>query len=346
MKTTEARSIQEIDEQRWDAVTGDVLSMTHRWLRVIESCWRPYEPRYLFLEDDQGPCVAAVADTSASVAGLGLAGWLYQRLSLAVRPTFSSMCGVMVRPGLSIGSVLPELEPLLTGLCRRERRLLITVSNVDASNLSGWQQAGFLAARQPGTSVMDLPATYDQYFGALQRKNRQELRRARRRGADLDARFEFGPLAGDGEQIYSLVCEVFASHGTARKAMPFAPQFLAALERELPGEVLFLRGYLGETLAGVCLCLLNGTTFWAPMMGLHYETARSGYLYFLMQDEMVRWSIEHGMRKIFVGKTNERVKQRHGFHQEECWFCYRAGPGALNRMLALASPLIERLIRG
>jgi predicted N-acyltransferase len=251
----------------------------------------------------------------------------------------------MIRPDLSLESVMPDLEPLLTQRCRRERRLLITVSNVAASHLSGWQQAGFLATHQAGVSAMDLPLTYDQYLESLQRKNRQELRRARRRGVEYDARFEFGSLADDGDQIYSLICEVFANHGTARKAMPFTSQFLATLEREMPGDVLFLRGYLGKSLTGVCLCLLNGTTFWAPMMGLHYMTARSSYLYFLMQDEMVRWGIEHGMQKIFVGKTNESIKQRHGFHQEESWFCYRTGARSLTWALALASPLVRRLLQ-
>ena len=127
--------------------------------------------------------------------------------------------------------------------------------------------------------------------------------------------------------------------------MPFTATLFEGLDREMPGDVLFIRGYAGETLAGASLCVFDETTMWAPMIGLHYEIARPSYLYFLQQDERVRLCIERGIRRIFSGKTNYREKQRHGFHQEERWFCYRANSHLLNRALALAFPLARRVFR-
>lgn len=344
MKCIEARSIHEIDEERWDSITGSVLSMTHRWQRAMEADWRFYQPHYLLLEDAQGPCAAVVADVYASFKNLRLLGWLHQRLSLAVRPPFSSMCGVMLRPGVALEGVMADLKPELDQWRRRERRLLMSVDNVGASDLAGWKQAGFLAISEKGVSVLDLPASYEDYLQLLENHDRQELRRARRRGEKFDLRFEFGPPAEDNEQIYALVGEVFASHGVAAEAVPFTPRLFAALDKEMPGDVFFVRAYAGDTLAGACLCLLNGSTLWAPMIGLHYEIARPSYLYFLIFDEMIRWGIAHQIQKIFLGKTNERQKQRHGFYQEERWLCFRAGPSTLNRMAALALPMAQRLI--
>jgi hypothetical protein len=116
----EARSIQKIDEERWDSVTGGVLSMSHRWLRVVETHWRSHGSRYLLMEDQQGPCVAIAAKTAVDSDGMGLLGWLYHRLSLAVSLPFSSMCGVMVRPrifgnshatvGAGLGPIVPPRE--------------------------------------------------------------------------------------------------------------------------------------------------------------------------------------------------------------------------------------------
>jgi predicted N-acyltransferase len=345
MKCTETRSIREMDEQRWDSVTGDVLSMTHRWLRVMETCWRSYGPRYLLLEDQQGPCIAVIANTVAAFENLGPLGWFYQQLSLAVSPPFSSMCGVMTRPGTSLESVMPYLEPVLSRLCRQEKRLLLTIDNLATSDLLSWQKAGFLTSPQQGLNILDLPSTYDLYLKSLYPKDRSELRRIRKRVAEFDIHFEVGPLANDGEQIYALLCEVFATHGTSPDAMPFTPQFFTGLEREMPGNVLFIRGYVGETLAGVSLCLLNGSTLWWPMAGLRYEIARPTYLYFLLMDEMIQWSIEHGIKKIFGGKTAEREKQRHGFHLEERWLCYRASIRPLNWAFSIALPIVKRLMR-
>lgn len=319
--------------------------MSYGWLRAMETYWRFYRPRYLFLEDEQGPCAAAVADSYASLKNSGGAGWLRQRLSLAVRPPFSSMCGVMVRPGLALEAVMPHLGPGLSRFCRRQGRLLLTVSNVEAAHLPAWQQAGFVAVPQPAISLIDLPASYDEYLESLPRKDRQELRRIGKRIPEFDIRFEIGPSAEDGEQFYPLFCEVFASHGVSPQAMPFTPQFFPALAKEIPGGVLFLRSYVGNQLAGAIVCLVSDSTLWLPMIGMHYEIARPAYLYFLLQDEAIRWGIQHGIRRIYGGKTNEHEKKGHGYRQEERWLCYRASVGPLNRVSALAFPVAQRLLQ-
>jgi predicted N-acyltransferase len=344
MKFAETHSIREIEEGRWDSVVGDSLSMSHRWLRVMEAYWHSYGSRYLLMEDEKGPCAAVVANTAIASGDLGLLGWFYQRLSLAISPPFSSMCGVMIRPGTSIESVIPHLDPVLSQLCRREKRLLLTIDNIVPSDLPVWRQKGFMAFQQQGLNILDLPSTYDLYLDALRPKDRSELRRIRKRAMEFDVHFEVGPLANDGEQIYALFCEVFANHGTSLRAMPFNLHFFTGLECEMPGDVQFIRGYVGKTLAGVFLCLLNGSTLWWPMAGLHHETARPSYLYFLLIDEMIRWGIEHGIKKIFGGKTADREKQRHGFHLEERWFCYRANSRLINQGLALSVPLVKKLM--
>lgn len=345
MVGVESHSIREIDEERWDGVAGNVLSMAHRWLRVTEAHWRYYRPLYLLLEDQHGPCVAVVANTSiAREKNFGWLGWLYQRLSLVIRAPFSTMCNVVVRPGVSLQAVMPELNAALNRLCHQEKRLLVTVGNVVAGELPCWQQAGFLASPQPGVSLLDLPATYEEYLEMLQPRDRHELRRAHRRGEKFGVHFEMGPLVREGEDVYPLFCEVFKSHGVAPEAFPFAAQFFADLEREMGKDVFFIRAYVGDTLAGVSLCVRNGSLLWAPLVGLHYELARPSYLYFLIQDERIRWALEHGIRKICLGRTNEREKKRHGFYQETSWLCFRAAPPVLNRMLSLAFPVARRLM--
>ena len=342
MISIEASSIREINEQSWDAITHQVLSMSHRWIRSVEASWRFYEPHYLLLEDQQGPSAVIVANMYISPDKWMPIRWLYQRFSLVIKPPFSFMCSIVVRPGIALETILPELESALERLRQREKRLLTIIANVTCSDVTVWQHVGFLADPQPAVSSIDLPDTYETYLESLQRKDRQELRRIRKRAADFDVHFEIGPLKDDSEEIYSLLCEVYAKHGTTREDMPFTPQLFTSLEREMPGETLVIRGYACGRLAGVSINLLDHSMLLGLMVGLRYEIARPSFLYFLLQDEAIRWSIEHKLKRFYVGRTNEREKQKHGFKQEPRWLCYRANLQPLTQVLSLAVPLAQR----
>jgi hypothetical protein len=186
-------------------------------------------------------------------------------------------------------------------------------------------------------------SSYEAYLDGLSGKDRAELRRIRRRGEAHAVRITHGPPAGDGDQLHPLLCEVFARHGTPAHALQFTPDLLHALERELPGELTIFRGYVQGILAGFFLCIKRGSKVWWPMAGLRYDLAQPSYLYFLLIDEMIRWALQHGVRRIYGGLTNEREKQKHGFQRQSRWFCYRAGPRPLSDVYAVAVPLAHRL---
>jgi predicted N-acyltransferase len=339
---TQVRSIREIDEARWDAVTGDYLHMTHRWLRATETCQRFYKPCYLLLENEDGPCTAVLVNTSVAYQPkFGWLGGLYQHINLVIRSPFSSLCSVVVRPGVPLDTVMPELNAAFNQLSRQEKRLLITVGNVSAAEVPSWQKAGFQATPKSSVSVIDLPATYEDYLASLPKKQRYELRRIRKRAAEFDIRLETGPLGSDSEEIYALLSEVFAKHGVSQNEMPFTSQFLTVLLDEMPEEVSLIRGYAKDKLVGVSFNLLDGPRLLVPMMGLYYEIARPSLLYFVLMDEVIRWGIQQEFQQIYIGRTNEREKRKHGFHQEDRWVCHRAHVRPLNSAIKLVSHLAQ-----
>jgi predicted N-acyltransferase len=337
-----AESIRELDEDRWDALAGVQLVMSHRWQRVMESSRLAYRPRYVLAEDASGPLLGLVANTAES---FGRSGWreaALQRLSVVVSAPFSSAhCGLMVRRGTSTADVLPAFERLLGQLCWREQRAVVGISNVPGPAVDQWRQHGFAARPQPVSMTLDLASSsYESYLAELSSRDRKEIRRARRRAAELDVTFSHSPLRAADEKLFPMFAEVCARHRLSAAAAdddtPFTPQLFASLDREMPGEVMVFSGAVAGQPAGYFLGLVQGQdkTLLAMLAGLRYELAQPSSLYFLLLDEMVQWSLQHGIRSIQAGLTNETQKRRHGFQPRARWFCFRAYPGALNRALA------------
>ncbi|HEY3080106.1 MAG TPA: GNAT family N-acetyltransferase [Chloroflexota bacterium] len=331
-------SIDQIDPERWDAVAGGEIAMSHRWQRVMEASRRGYRPRYILLEDEHGPLATAVVNTAEE---FGRSGWreaLMRRLTAVVGATFSSRhCGVAARPGVGLAVVLPGVERALADLCRREARPLLAVKSVAEEQLPVLRARGYFASRQPNYMVLDLPvSSYEGYLELLSGRDRAELRRVRRRGADSGAELSLAPLDGQGDRLFPLMAEIYARHGKAVAAMPLTSELFPALEREMPGEAIVFSGTVDGKLAGFFLGLRQGDELLAPVAGLRYELAHPSCLYFLLIDQLVRWSTERGLRRIYAGMSNEQQKARHGFRPQARWFCVRANPGPVNRALGLA----------
>jgi len=341
MINMENRTIQNLDEKRWDSVNGNILTLTHRWLRLLETGWRRFEPRYMLLENDQGAYASIIVNAIETFKNRGVMEWIYRHFILVFGTPCTTTSSIQTRPGVPLVSVMPEIVETMEKVSRKEKRPLMAVSNVNASELSAWQQAGFLATRQMAMNILDLPSTYELYLAQLRPKDRAELRRIHKRGGELDVHFEIGSLAEDGEKIFPLLKEVYSNHVVGD--MPFSLKFFDGLEREFPQQTLVLKGFVGSKLSGAFLCIFDGSMLWWFVAGLDYETARPSYMYFLLIDEMVRWSIQHGIPRIFGGLTNDHEKQRHGFHAEELWFCYRASIRPLNQLLSMALPFARQL---
>ncbi|MBN2006520.1 MAG: GNAT family N-acetyltransferase [Anaerolineae bacterium] len=344
----EAHSIKEFDREQWDAMAGNVVAMTYGWQCVMETGWQNKTPCYLWIEDERGPLAAIITQLNEDFGSHGALGWFHSHLNAVISPPFSGIgTGVLLRPGESFEIMRPHLDRILREFSRRHRRPLTTIANVTDETRALWESMSFHPSPRPDLMVMKVPDTYDAYLAGLNSKDRSELRRIRRHAQEsgLEITFERGPLAGEGEAIYPLFCEVYAKHGTSRESMPFSPQFFHLLEQETPGQAFLIKGYINGVLEGVSLCLRHNDSLWWPMAGLHYEVARPHYLYFLLIDEMVQWSIENGIRFIDGGLTNERQKARHGFVRQPRWYCYRSNVLAVNRFIAWALPLARRLVK-
>jgi len=338
-----AHSITEIAPAEWDAVVGAELTMSHRWLRVVEQTWQHCQSLYVLFRNGEEAIAVAVANRETPFHRASKAGSLLTRCMFFVTPPFSSTgCGVLTRPGVELAQVLPQVVPILERIMWHERRPLLVISNLPGQDLPVWQTQAFAPSAQPCLSILDLPASYADYLQTLDKKDRAELRRIRRRAAEQQVTFQQGPLNGDGEAIYPLLRTVFDQHATP---IPFTPAFFTRLEQVMPDEVMLFKGFVSGQLAGVSFCLRHAQTLWWPMVGLDYALARPTYLYFLLIDEMVQWSIQQGIQRIYGGTTAEQEKRKHGFYQQERWLGYHAQPAVLNHVIKFALPLAQRYLK-
>jgi predicted N-acyltransferase len=321
-------SIRDLDEERWDALAGAEVTMTHRWQRVMEASRVAYRPRYLLAEDYRGPLVGIVADTNQSFGGSRWRDLLLRRLTLIVSAPFSSRhCGIIRRPDASMDCV----DRLLRDLSWRQRRPLLGVANVNAADLPAWSERRFHARSQPPSMVLDLDtASYERYLERLPGRDRHELRRARRRASEADVTVRQAALDGYTMDLYPLLAEVSRRH----QSVVFSPELFPALARELAEQVLVLSATVRGQTAGFFLCLRQGRSLLAILAGLRYALAYPSSLYFVLLDELVRWSLEHDIQRIHAGLSNEIQKQRHGFRPHARWLCVRAYPDFVNRLIA------------
>jgi predicted N-acyltransferase len=324
-------SIRQLDEERWDTLTNGELMMSHRWQRVMEASRTGYRPCYLLAEDQRGPLIGAVADASQT---FGRSGWqelLLRRMTLLVGAPFSSRhCGLSVRAG----ATPDELDRPLAELSWQVRRPLLGITNLRDDQLAAWRARGFTARPQPASMMLDLGVpSYEAYLPSLTRKVRKELVRTRRRAAENRVTFRHGVLTGGESDLYPLLAEVCARHGW----MPFTPALFACLASEMPGEAIVISGSVGGQTAGFLLCLRQGPLLLCILAGLRYELAHPASLYFLLFDELIRWSLQHEVQRISAGLSNEIQKQRHGFRPQERWLCFRAYPGPVNTLVGLLS---------
>ena len=324
-------SIRELDEERWDALTNGELMMSHRWQRVMEASRTAYRPRYLLAEDHRGPLLGVVADASQT---FGRSGWqelLLQRTSLLVGAPFSSRhCGLSVRAG----ATLDQLDRPLAELSWQVRRPLLGITNLRDDQVAAWRARVYTARPQPASMLLDLDVpSYEVYLETLTSKVRRELGRTRRRALEMGVTFHHGLLTGGETELYPLLAEVCARHGW----MPFTPTLFPSLATEMPGQAIVLSGSGGGRTIGFFLCLRQGPLLLAILAGLRYELARPTSLYFLLLDELIRWSLQHGVRRIHAGLSNELQKWRHGFRSQPRWLCARAYPGPVNSLVGLLS---------
>ncbi len=326
--------------------------LSHAWLRCMEDIQKRSHSVYALISDDRGPLAALAAPYLRSVeplrilGGKRVAGALARLVLLATVPFYGGAGGLGLRSGESLERILPLLEPLLRGVCRRARRLALAVSNVSSGDLRAWRSLGYEDYELPPGAVLRLPGNYAGYLGLLGGRDRRELARIRRVAGKGMTTFEAGSAVDDDAELYELLCERYARHGVGKNDVELKPKLFRCLQRDFPSSLVVFRGRVRGELAGFMLGLHRGEELYLLFSGYRYELSRPNFVYFLLYDEAIRWSLEHGVRSIDAGTTMLTEKTRQGFSPARRWVCWRAASRPVEAALkALRKPIQAALPR-
>jgi predicted N-acyltransferase len=200
------------------------------------------------------------------------------------------------------------------------------------------QSARFSAIPSLPVATLDIPfRSLDEYLASLPPKMRQDLRRKLRQSACVRIEYR-DTLDGIEDEIVHLYTQTRANRKASYDAFDELPDgYFREVMSGLGGQARLLLLWVGDTLAGFNLFILERDCVVGRYLGLRYPLARDHNLYFVNWLTMVSFCIEHGFRTMQVGQTSYTLKAKLGCRLHRSWiYCKHTGlfGGALFRLLS------------
>lgn len=206
---------------------------------------------------------------------------------------------------------------------RHARMLAAKDASAHQDDLFARAVAPFGLRRQPGlpTAFLDLPyANLDEYFSALSRATRKDLKRKVRAASALRVEWRDN-IDGIADDVMRLYRETYTRAEISFEEL--TADYFRNVLRDCAGHAACVTYWLGDKLVAFNLVLHDGTRLLDKFLGMDYGCARKYNLYFYSWIENVRWCIEHGVRLYQSGQGLHREKLRLGSRLEANWLWYR-----------------------
>ncbi len=333
------------DEDVWTRLSPGMM-VGHGWLRALDEAARDECPLYLALEEGGRLTAAAVLREVASQDCFHspdrvLLGRLRRPLA---RLGVSFVPCLLVGPHKDCDPALfgPRRAELLDRLLERarERGLPLVFRRVPAtdSELQGLlRDRGFLATLDNPVAYMDIAwSDFDGYLEALRARSptlpsmvRREIRVFARSGIEIREIADPEPLA---DRLHGIA---LAHHRRLNPDVPYpyGPRLLPLLRQHLGERCIIFGAFAGRELVGFAAVVHDGRVGHLSFCGFLPET-RGSFLYFNMGYYLpVRRATELGLRRLYGGILQHRLKARRGFDFLPTRLYFR-GPGGAENLVA------------
>jgi len=208
MKTAVVSSIDELDRERWNGLSGtDSPFLRHEFLAALEhsGCLGAevgWLPAYVVLNDAQGLAAAAPAfvkshsygefvfDFSWANAYTRLARRYYPKLTVAVPFTPATGARLLLRPDLEAGAARRRLIDALEAYAREAALSSVHALFLEETDRTALEAAGWLTRRDCQFHWTNRGyASFDAYLETFTAEKRKKARRERRRVAEAGIEF-------------------------------------------------------------------------------------------------------------------------------------------------------------
>lgn len=330
------RRIAEVDAAAWDRLAEDDVYARHGWLATVEeTATDGADPVYFLLENDgrlEGAAIgyrlSGTAPSSLDELLLGRFARPFGRLGISLRPAL--LCAPLLGQGRHVlwrrDDPSPErvLETLLDAVGRHAaaERLSLAIAKLPVEErvlLDALAGRGFARTMNWPVSVLDLRwESFDAWLESLgsvaSNKIRRESAAPARAGVRVNAEPDFAHL---GEALFALVAANQRAY--SRQPLGLESGFFRALARQHAGGCIVTVARAGTELAGTALLLTAGRAAGGPLIGVSGNPRnRRAFTYFnLAFYEPIRWCIEHGVQRLWLGSGLYDMKRRRGCRELE-----------------------------
>ncbi|NMH27585.1 8-amino-7-oxononanoate synthase [Flavobacterium sp. SE-s28] len=246
-----------------------------------------------------------------------------------------------------IASLLPAADAICKLLADRNQKIhLITFKDFGPNDTKHFEEAGFsnlyTFSTQPNM-VLDIPEnwkTMDDYVSALNKKYRDQYKRALKKAAGIVCReLNLPEIILFEDQLYDLYDHV------ARNA-PFNTFFLAknhfeSLKKNL-GEAFMLFGYFKEdALIGFKTIIRNGCVLDTYFLGYDDNVQKEHMLYLNMLYDMISFAISNTFTQIVFARTALEIKSSVGAVPKEVFGFMKHRNKFIDSLLPKIFPRLE-----
>jgi len=351
-------SLNEIDADIWDTLTGERLFISYGWLKIIEeTAIDKVTPFYFLLEDDNVLVALAVCYESHKDNPYDLLnGYMlgkYERIAgifgLSFKPAF--LCGpvggngdhVIVKQGLTEQQRISYMNLLIETIEREaeQRQLPLFFTNVSEkeSELCRELQARKynLTVVHPKNRLKIKWLSFADYLSdrkTISRKNyhtfKGHIKKCREAGVSIRLLDELE----HEERLYQLLSEHY--YRLNKQPFPFTEYFIRSLRKNLGSDAMILVAEKDSEFIGVSMLFRRGSEGWAIIVGVDHDISKDNFTYFnLTYYAIIDHAIRTGIKSLNYGSMLYRVKKRRGCTLEENYIFHRASSRFSHKLLRL-----------
>ena len=299
----------------------------HRYYEIVQETLQcGFEHHYLLIEDHAGQ-VRAIQPVFFVRQNLveGVRGKVRSIVGTIRKmfPRFLTMRVLMVGCGAGAGDlgvwdkddepfVAKALQSSLQTYARQNKASLVVFKDFPAiyrSALEVLYSSGY--ARIPSMPMTRLSLRYenwDEYFGALSKATRKDLRRKFRKAErapniEMEVVTDVTPFI---DEIYPLYLAVHER--SALKFETLTKEYFRAIGQQIPERARFFIWRQNDKIVSFSFCLVCGDAIYDECIGLDYEVALDLHLYFYTLRDIISWALQQRLKYYYSNPLNYEPK--------------------------------------